>query len=178
MVYVTLPVLSHYFWGNTDNLLESADPGHMARGDKRLTMVLADALIQRNQWMLRLTQSECCHIVKHWNCPEAVLQCRPALMKCAYIICPFVSTSYLVAVQESPQVHKFLQWQKLWPFDVLHPIWLPEATFKTDLSTEVTEPKLPALTGTCLCLVLGDSVWFGGPGFLLAGQEATCADGS
>lgn len=29
---VTLPVLSHYFWGNTDNVLESAEPGHMARG--------------------------------------------------------------------------------------------------------------------------------------------------
>lgn len=40
---VTLPVLSHYFWGSTDNFLESAEPGNR-EGDRLLTMVLSDAL--------------------------------------------------------------------------------------------------------------------------------------
>lgn len=44
-----------------------------------------------------------CDTGTRWNRLEAVLNCRPALMKCVYIICPFVSTSYLVAVQASPQ---------------------------------------------------------------------------
>lgn len=58
-----------------------------------------------------------CDAVTHWTCLEAVLHCRPALVKRVYIICPFVSTSYLVAVQAFPEAWPCLhlracQWLK------------------------------------------------------------------
>lgn len=41
--------------------------------------------------------------LRHWNCLEAVLHCRPALMKWLYIMCPLVSTSYSVAARAFPE---------------------------------------------------------------------------
>lgn len=92
---ITLPVPSYYFWGNSDNFLENTEPENVAGGIS-LTTVFAYVFIQRNQCV-----SDLCDIAKHWNCPE-VVQTRSDEV-CVYIICPFVSTSYLVTVQASPQ---------------------------------------------------------------------------
>lgn len=103
-------------------------------------------------------------------------------MKCVYIICPFVSTSYLVAVQASPQA---------WPLFNL--CGLPTGhtlrRFQSDKSSALVircthygsqrclikqtfqqQARRPsAVTDTWLCCVLCDRVVV---------QEHTCADGS
>lgn len=89
-------LLSHYFWGSTVNFLESAEPGNR-EGDRLLTIVLSDALSKTPVSVKTLWHCETLELSR------TVLHCRPALMKCVYIIRPFVSTSYLVAVQASPQ---------------------------------------------------------------------------
>lgn len=133
--------------------------------------------------------------MKHWNCPEAV-----TLQACSDEVCVYhLSLCVNILLGSSPsifsgmttfsplclptdqRVHKFYSDRS--PDLVRHCTQYDSqrCLLKTDLSTAIeaaTEPRLPALTGTCPCRVLGGSVWFDKPGFLGAGQEAPCADGS
>lgn len=191
---VKLPVLGHYFSLDNDDVLREC----WARKHGEGGQVSNAGAFWYSHTKKTPVGVETLRDCENWKCPEAVtLQTCSDDEACVYIICPVVSTSYLVAVQASPQAwlhfhlsacQQVIQSLTFYSDKSSEPVMhCTQYDSQRCLSTQpfrqqveaVTGPRLAALTGTCL-----HRVRFGTAGSStrqissVPSREGTCADGS